>query len=238
LSRASFAFALACACAWPVAAQSPGGVDTAEAARLAIEGTNALRHTQRLDDVRAEPRLTRAAEEFAEYMARTGKYGHEADGRDVTQRAKAQGYDYCLVLENIAYHYDSRDFRTAALAKKVVDGWRDSPLHRRNMLNPRVIHVGVGMARAPNGYYYSVQVFGLPASAGVRFEVRNESRRTIRYQLGDETREVPARSIRTHETCTREPLGFEGLAGGETVTPRAGDRFVIGPKGDRVTLQR
>jgi hypothetical protein len=105
------------------------------------------------------------------------------------------------------------------------------------MLNPRVTHVGVGMARAANGYYYSVQVLGLPRSASVKFEVRNESRRAVRYRLGDDAREVPARSIRTHEVCTGEPLRFDGLAGGEAVTPRAGDRFVIPPEGDRVTRQ-
>lgn len=234
--RARAAIALACACSVHAAAQSPTA-DLAQATRLVIEGTNALRHTQGLESVRAEPRLARAAGEFAEYMARTGKYGHEADGRDPTQRALAQRYDYCLVLENIAYHYNSLGFRTAELAKHLVDGWRDSPPHRRNMLNAGVTDIGVGVARAANGYYYGVQMLGLPRSASVKFEVRNESRRTVRYRLGEDEREVPARSIRTHEICLRETLRFEGLAGGEAATPRSGDRFVIGARGDRVTLQ-
>jgi len=203
-----------------------------------IEGTNALRHAQRLDAVRPEARLTRAADEFAAYMARTGKYGHEADGRDPTARALAHRYDYCLVLENIAYHYNSLGFRTAELAKHLVDGWRDSPPHRRNMLNAGVTDIGVGVARAANGHYYSAQMFGLPRSAGVKFEVRNESTRTVRYRLGEDAREVPARSVRTHEICTPQTLRFEGLAGGEALTPRSGDRFVIAPQGGRVTLQR
>lgn len=230
--------ALALACTLPAAAQSPKPADTAEAARLVVEDTNALRHAQNLPGLHPEARLTRAAVDFAAYMARTEKYGHEADGRDPAQRAVAHGYDYCLVLENIAYHYDSRGFGTAALARQLVEGWRNSPPHRKNMLNAAVTHTGVGVARAANGYYYSVQMFGLPRSASVRFEVRNESGRAVRYRLGDEAREVPARSIRTHEICARESLRFDGLAGGEPVTPHAGDRFVVPAPGDRVTLRR
>lgn len=228
---------LALACASAGAAQPGNVADPAEVVSLVIDGTNALRQGQRLPQLQSEARLARTAAEFAAYMARTGKYGHEADGREPAQRAVAQGYDYCLVLENIAYHYDTRGFSTAALAKKLVDGWRDSPPHRKNLLNPDVTHLGVGVARGSNGYYYGVQVFGLPRSAGVRFEVRNESRRTIRYRLGDEAREVPARSIRTHEVCTREALRFVDL-GGESFTPRTGDRFLIDARAGRVTLQK
>lgn len=36
-------------------------------------------------------------------MAKTGKYGHAADGRKPAERAAAHGYEYCIVRENIAY---------------------------------------------------------------------------------------------------------------------------------------
>jgi uncharacterized protein YkwD len=210
--------------------------DAAAAANLIIERTNDFRRSSHLDAVQVDPRLDRAALEFARFMARTGKYGHEVDGRDPPARATADGYDYCLVLENIAYHYDSRGFETRRLAFTAVEGWKSSPQHRKNMENPLVIHTGVGVARGANGYYYSVQMFGLPRSASIKFEVRNESRLTVRYRVGGEAHTVPPRSIRTHEVCMHEPVRFEGEA--EAVEPKSGDRFVIPEKGGEVRRER
>jgi uncharacterized protein YkwD len=213
-------------------------VDVAAVSNRVVEGTNAFRRSQGLAELHREPHLQGAVDEFAAFMARSGKYGHDADGRDPPTRAQAHGYDYCLVLENIAYHYDSRGFRTGPLAERIVDGWERSPPHRKNMLNALVTHVAVGTARGANGYYYSVQMLGLPRSASVKFEVRNESGAAVRYRLGDAMHSVPARSIRTHEVCNRDPLRFEGVAGGEPVVPKAHDRFVITPDGDRVAVRR
>ena len=213
--------------------------DAASASARVAEGTNDFRRRMGLAALHREARLDGAATAFAQFMARSGKYGHEADGRDPSARAKDAGYDYCVILENIAYHYDSRGFETEALARKIVAGWEASPLHRENMLDPRVTQIGVGVARSPSsGYYYSVEMLGLPRSASVTFEVRNESEETIRYRIGRKAETVPARSIRTHEVCLREPVRFDGLAGGEAAEPRRGDRFVIAPEGDRVRLQR
>ncbi len=209
--------------------------DVASASARVADGTNEFRRSLGLQALHHEPRLDRAATEFAQFMARTSKYGHEADGRDPSARAKAAGYDYCLILENIAYHYDSRGFETAALARKIVAGWEASPHHRENMQNPAVTQIGVGVARSPTGYYYSVEMLGLPRSASVAFEVRNESGEAVRYRIGKDAYVVPPRSIRTHEVCTREPLAFEGVAGGEAVKPHRGDRFVIPAVGGRVT---
>lgn len=208
--------------------------DVAKAAQAVVSQTNALRERGNLAMVHDEPRLARAASEFASHMARTNRYGHEADGRDPPKRAEAAGYDYCLVLENIAYDYDSRGFDTARLARTLVEGWRRSPPHRANMLNAAVTHIGVGIARSATGYYYAVQMLGLPRSASIKFEVRNESRRDVRYRVGKERYTVPAHALRTHEVCAHEALVFDRPAG--SFQPRAGDRFVIPPQGDAVTV--
>lgn len=213
--------------------------DVASASARVVDGTNDFRRSVGLEALHREPRLDRAAAEFAQFMARAGKYGHEADGRDPPARAKAAGYDYCIILENIAYHYDSRGFETEALARRIVAGWKASPPHRENMEDRRVTQVGVGVARSPStGYYYSVEMLGLPRSASVTFEVRNESEEAVRYRVGKEAYTVPARSIRTHEVCRREPVEFEGIAGGEAAEPHRGDRFVIPSGGGRVTRGR
>lgn len=233
------AAALFGACALQAVATQPAKTaDPTGAAELIVERTNDFRRDEHLAEVRVDPRLDRAAAEFARFMARTGKYGHEADGRDPTERAVAQRYDYCLVLENIAYHYDSRGYDTRRLAWASVEGWKASPPHRKNMENPHVVDTGVGVARGANGYYYSVQMFGLPRSASVKFEVRNESRLTVHYRVGDKPFSVQPRAIRTHEVCTREAVRFEGLAGGKAIEPKRGDRFLIPPEGGEVRRER
>ncbi|MGE5095869.1 MAG: CAP domain-containing protein [Betaproteobacteria bacterium] len=211
--------------------------DIAAATQAVVAQSNAFRQQMERPQLQEEPRLARAAREFARYMARTGRYGHEADGREPPQRAGAQGYDYCIVLENIAYYYDSRGFDTARLAQRVVEGWKRSPAHRENLLNAGVTHVGVGLAHSEaTGYYYAVQMLGLPRAASVSFEVRNESQHDVRYDVGGKAYTAPARSIRTHEVCGREALRFERPAG--SFEPRSGDRFVIAPQGNRISVQR
>jgi len=108
----------------------------APAADAVVERTNAFRETQGLEPVSVEPALERAAREFARFMAKTGQYGHAADGRRPPQRATAQGYEYCIVSENIAYRYRSRGYDTPILAREMAEGWKQSPEHARTCSSP------------------------------------------------------------------------------------------------------
>jgi uncharacterized protein YkwD len=136
-------------------------VDIPQAERLVVEQTNRFRHEQGLAPVKPDRGLEKAAHEFADYMARTGRYGHEADGRKPGDRARAAGYDYCLVAENIAYVYNSRGFRLPELVSEFVEGWKNSPQHRHNMLEPSADDTAVAVARSErSGRYYAVQMFG------------------------------------------------------------------------------
>jgi uncharacterized protein YkwD len=115
--------------------------------------------------VTANPVLARTVRDFVDFMARTDRYGHEADGKQPADRARGHGYDYCLVSENIAYQYNSAGFRTAALARDFVEGWKHSPQHRKNMLEPAATQTAVAVARSEkSGRYYAVQMFGRPKS--------------------------------------------------------------------------
>ena len=53
----------------------------------------------------------------AAYMAKSGKFDHDADGRQPAQRIAAKGYRYCMVAENIAYEFSSRGFASSELAQ-------------------------------------------------------------------------------------------------------------------------
>jgi hypothetical protein len=56
-----------------------------------------------LDHLQRNEQLEATAQDFADYMARTDRYGHSADGRQARERTKAHDYSFCLIAENIAY---------------------------------------------------------------------------------------------------------------------------------------
>src|SRR5207248_4440757 len=92
-----------------------------------VELTNAFRSESKLGELKPNAALAAAARAFAEYLAKTGKFAHEADGRQPAQRAQAQGYRYCLIAENLAMNLDSRGFETRVLTRDAVEGWKSSP---------------------------------------------------------------------------------------------------------------
>ena len=151
-----------------------------------VEMTNAFRRESRLGEVKPNAALTAAARAFADYLAKTGKFAHEADGRRPAERAEAQGYRYCLVSENLAMNLDSRGFESRALASAAVGGWRNSPGHRANMLQPAVTETGVAVARVPDRdpKFISVQMFGRPETFNVEFRIMNQAGGPIHYALG------------------------------------------------------
>jgi len=213
----------------------PRAPELSEATSLVIEGTNRFRREQGLGAVHPEAKLTEAAREFAAYMARTDRFEHDADGRHPPERARAHGYDYCLVSENIGFEYNSRGFATDELARDFVEGWKHSPAHRRNMEDRGAVDIGVAIARsAKTGRYYGVQMFGRPKRLSVRFSVENRSTATVEYRVAARTFSLPPRVVRTHTQCGEEPLVFEGHA----VAASDGDRFVVARRGGEVVLRR
>jgi hypothetical protein len=145
--------------------------------------------------------LEAAADGFARYMASTGKYGHVADGRQPVDRAAAQGYDHCIVSENIARVYRAAGPDAAALAGDMVEGWKKSYDHRRAMLDPAVTQAGFGVAQDANGRYFGVQMFGRPKASAIRFRLRNDSTRNVDYSAGERRFSLPPHVERTHTVC-------------------------------------
>jgi len=191
--------------------------------------TNAFRKQHQLGELKPNVALTAAARAFAAYLGRTGKFAHEADGREPHQRAEAQGYRYCLVAENLAFNLDSRGFESAQLAREAVEGWTQSPGHRANMLTKGATEIGVGVARAADKQpkFISVQLFGRPESLKVSFVIENLSGGPIHYRLGEEEEEtLPARAKVSHTSCEAGPLLIHKPQV-LRLEPRDGDRFVV-----------
>ena len=157
--------AAACATAAPPTTKK---ADLPQVERLVIEGTNQFRAGESRVVLRTNAELEKAARDFAEYMARTGKFDHVVDGSTPASRVKAAGYTYCRIGENLARFYSTHGFTTPDLGKRLVEGWKESPGHRRNMLEPDVIETGVAVVhRRHDGIedFYAVQLFGKPRDA-------------------------------------------------------------------------
>ena len=198
--------------------------DTADAARRVVELTNTFRRQENLQPTGPAPQLASAARYFADFMARTEKFSHSADGTEPAERATRFGYEYCVVAENIAYVFSSQGTDSAELARRVVEGWQKSPGHRKNMLDPNVTESAVAIARSPRtDYYYAVQLFGKPKSQMIEFKVANRTRTGVEYTLDGQTFELPIQATRTHHVCNRPVVGFQG----KTLRPTSGQQVVI-----------
>lgn len=173
--------------------------------------TNVFRQEHRLGPVVPNKDLAAAARWFADYLARTGKFAHEADGRQPQQRATAHGYRSCTVAENLALNLDSRGFTSDRLSNETMNGWKASPPHRRTLLEPTVTEIGVAIARVPDTHpkFVSVQLFGRPEALKMEFAIRNASGLSVGYSLAGETHTIDPRTVVTHTTCLPGELSFD-----------------------------
>ena len=223
-----------------LSAVAVGAAAQPEAVAERIQGrVDELRRESGLTGLDGDERLREAARNFAGYMARTGEYGHRADGRTPAERAGAEGYEHCIVSENIARAYDSTGFTNAGLARQLVRGWVDSPEHRDSLLDPWLTETGVAVARSGrSGRWYAVQMFGRPKSMRITFEVANQTSAAIGYRLGDRRFRLPPRIIRSHADCRPQPLRMDRTAGSraDAMRPVDGERFVVveGKNGPRL----
>jgi uncharacterized protein YkwD len=217
-------------------------VDAAAVTRFIVQQTNEFRVANGQSKVEVNPRLATTAEYFAGYMAENDRYGHTADGNRPSQRATRFGYDYCLVSENIAYQFSSVGFATVGLAERFVDAWKNSPGHRKNMLDPDMVDTGVAVARSDKtGYWYAVQMFGRPASAAVEFSITNRANSAIAYTILGQTFELPPRFTRTHTRCRPSGVTFdfsESEPGATRIEPANGDRYYIAQENGQLAIRK
>ncbi len=210
--------------------------DIRKAVELITQRTNAFRHDEGLADLASNAQLDQAAQQFAEYMANTGHYGHTVDGRQPADRARQAGYDYCALDENIGYQYRTEAIPAADVAKLLVEGWKNSPPHRHNLLDPNVLDIGVGVAQSRStGWWYGVQMFGRSRSAQIVFDVFNAGPMPIQYQVAGRSYDLEPNATRTHKLCQDTKMTVQWpTAQQATATPANGEKYVAmkAPSGD------
>jgi uncharacterized protein YkwD len=226
----------------PVATRAQAEVkqpDLSKVVSLIVDRTNDFRKSGKREPVKVNADLTKAAEYFAKFMAESGKYGHEADGQKPTDRARKHGYEYCLVLENIAYMYKPEGFSTDELAGGLVKGWRESTGHRKNMLDPDVIETGVAVAQSEKtGYYYAVQMFGRPRSMAVEFKIANRTDVPVEFTIGEDKYTVEPRYTQTQSRGRAGEVTFQAPKGLDPVKFAAGDRFTVTGKDGKYQVKK
>ncbi len=114
-----------------------------EQARLAqevIRVANAERTGRGLQPLRAQPILQNAAMWMANDMAEHDSFSHtDSQGRQADDRIRTFGYGNArFIAENIEKGADT--------PQETVQGWLNSPPHRKNLLHPDLREVGVGYA--------------------------------------------------------------------------------------------
>lgn len=109
---------------------------TGQARDVIVTLTNNYRRAHGLAPLHPDEGLTAGAQRWSRYMADTGDFRH----------SNFHGY------ENVRW-------QSWAEPAAVVEGWKRSPGHNRNLLRPEVTAVGVGVARAANGnWYFTMQL--------------------------------------------------------------------------------
>jgi len=224
--------------------QSPAaGPDLEKAERAIVRRTNEFRRENGLEKLTTDDKLRKAASYFAAFMARTNKYGHEADGNQAWERVALFGYDYCVVAENIAFQMKSTGFETKELAGQFFEGWKESPQHRKNMLQPHVTETGVAIGHAPGSdRYFAVQLFARPQSDAIQFQVTNRTEETIQYSVGaangdvaesheveaeQQTFELPPRATMSHTRCLPAHLDWGWTEADDGVMVDGNGAYVI-----------
>lgn len=115
----------------------PGDVD--EVRERHLLAVNAERVAHGLSPLVPSLHLDRLAQSHAEDMLARDYFDHMTpEGESVVERALRAGYGWKRLAENIS--------RDVALPEETVEQWLRSPAHRANLLNPRVIEVGLGFA--------------------------------------------------------------------------------------------
>lgn len=146
-------------------------IDAAISADVSVEAgmadeivrlTNIERQSRGLAPLRESQCLRLSATAHARNVAKSGNTSHELYGMGPLGRMRRSGYaGPSTYLENMHDAWSTGDIGSA-YPSQAVGWWMSSPTHRANILDPRVTHLGVSVAKTTRDgrvYYYAVQNF-------------------------------------------------------------------------------
>lgn len=138
--------------------EQPVQTDVAAAKQDIVDRTNALRRAKDVATLRVNDKLMQAAQVRADEMAAHTVYSHtRPDGRKFNTAT-----DCPYMAENI-HRIADWVLSDQTLAERAVADWYASTVHHKNMVNPKLSEIGVGLARGVNDTgdpcWYCVQLF-------------------------------------------------------------------------------
>lgn len=131
-----------------VTAQSPL---TAQMEAQVRQRINTIRLSRGLKQLQNNDKLAQVARNYSRQMAHQNFFGHTSPaGETMVQRVQASGIFYFVIGENL--------FTCTNIPQPVpaaVQGWMESPGHRKNILRSEYRETGIGVWRKGNTYYFT-----------------------------------------------------------------------------------
>lgn len=133
-------------------AEDPGLALLESRLHLAV---NDFRREQHLIPLERQTELDRVARAHSEDMARRGFFAHESpEGRSWIDRLQLAGVSgFTMAGENVG------QTNRAEPNREILEGWKQSPAHRENLMSRPMNATGVGIARAPDGRLFYTQLY-------------------------------------------------------------------------------
>ncbi len=122
--------------------------------------TNRKRRDHGLSEVSYTHHLSAIALRHSRDMAQREYFSHESpEGNGPNDRYRKFGHDTRRSGENLAKEYAHVTQSADEVARDVVDGWMNSPPHRKNILRGAFQTEGIGVYLETNGAVYATQNF-------------------------------------------------------------------------------
>ena len=138
--------------------EQPVQTDVAAAKQDIVDRTNALRRENGVAVLRVNDRLMQAAQVRADEMAAHTVYSHTRPNG-----GKFNTVTDCPYMAENIHRIADWVLSDQTLAERAVADWYASTVHHKNMVNPKLSEIGVGLARGVNDTgdpcWYCVQLF-------------------------------------------------------------------------------
>lgn len=123
-----------------------------------VDRTNALRKENGIAPLTTSDKLMQAAQVRADEMAAHTVYSHTRPNGE-----KFNTVTDCLYMAENIHRIADWTLSEQTLAEQAVADWNASTTHHKNMLNPKLSEIGIGLARGVNDNgnpcWYCVQLF-------------------------------------------------------------------------------
>ena len=140
----------ACGDSGPGSPTDPGGLSEAQVEALSFQLLNEARAAEGIEpSLVQDPGLAEIARLYSRQMRDLGFFSHvDPDGHDLTFRLRAAGVAFTAAGENLAFVTNASDPAGFAHVR-----FLQNPEHRANILDRRLTHAGVGVARQGSDYW-------------------------------------------------------------------------------------